>query len=64
MGFNDHYPIDFSVIMEKCPKCGKTFELILEEHTPGFRTPEDKVCPYCNAILKTSMEYGFTTRRL
>lgn len=64
MGFNDRYPIDFSIIIEKCPKCGKEFEVVYEEQQPGFRVPSEKMCPYCKHLLAKSMEHEFTTRKL
>ena len=49
---------------EKCPECGKEFECIYEEQVPGFRTMDEKRCPYCDAILSQSMTYEFTTRKV
>ena len=46
---------------EKCPYCGKDFYCEYVEQIPGFRDKEDKVCPHCKRVLRTSMEYEFYT---
>lgn len=47
--------------IEKCPYCEKEFYCVYVEQTPGFRDTEEKVCPYCKKVLRTSMEYEFYT---
>jgi endogenous inhibitor of DNA gyrase (YacG/DUF329 family) len=51
---------DFNYV-SKCPKCGKHFKVYETEQTPGFRFPEDMICPYCGEVVKTSMEFEYTT---
>ena len=63
MGWNN-YVADCLTVIETCPKCGKDFKCTYEEQIPGCRFPEDKVCPHCKAVLRTSMEYEFFTRKI
>lgn len=49
---------------ERCPKCRKRFEVTEIEQVPGFRFPEELVCPYCGETIKTSMEVEYMTRRM
>ena len=49
--------------VEKCPKCGKRFKCTYVEQTPGFRFSEDKICPHCNEVLRSSLEYEFYTEK-
>ena len=51
---------DFNYV-SKCPKCGKYFKVYETEQVPGFRFPEDMVCPYCGEVVKTSMEFEYKT---
>ena len=46
---------------EKCPYCKKDFICYEYEQTPGFRFPEEKICPHCGKVLQTSLEYEFYT---
>lgn len=55
---------DGCIHREICPECGKTFECLYEEQTPGFRDNSDKRCPYCGKVLETSMEWEFYTNKL
>ena len=50
--------------IEKCPECGKEFVCYYYEQKPGFRLPEDKICPYCDKVIKTSLAYEFTTIKM
>ena len=61
MGFNDHMADKEFNLVCLCPKCNKKFKVIQTEQIPGFRSPEDLVCPYCGHVLRTSMEWEFTS---
>ena len=50
-------------LLEICPKCGKKFICNVEEQVPGFRTLDEKCCPYCGIKITQSMEYEFFTRK-
>lgn len=54
---------DFNYI-QTCPECGKQFKVYEEDQIPGFRFPEDMVCPYCKHVCRTSLEYEFTTEKM
>ena len=63
MGWNDHiHDNDFTFVC-KCPECGKEFKVLEIEQIPGFRCKEDLNCPYCNHLIKTSMEYEFIAKK-
>lgn len=47
--------------LEKCLCCGNEFYCEYVEQIPGFRDVEEKTCPYCKTVLRTSMEYEFIT---
>ena len=42
-----------------CPYCGKKIQYTEQEQTPGFRFPEELVCPHCLKVVKESLEYEF-----
>ena len=63
MGYHDLL-VDSITYEETCPKCGKKFLCTYEEQVPGFRMSDDKICPHCGAVLRTSLEYEFTTRKI
>ena len=48
----------------KCPKCGKEYMCEISEQEPGFRDVEVERCPYCNDLVRVSMEYEFFTYEL
>ena len=61
MGWNDHledYRFNYVCV---CPHCGKQFLVYEEEQIPGFRNLEDMICPYCNSVVKQSMEFEYRT---
>lgn len=64
MGWNDRL-YDSSIINFKqvCPKCGKRFRYSMEAQTPGFRFKEDLACPYCNHVIKSSLEFEFSVSK-
>ena len=33
-----------------CKKCGRAYEVIEYEQTPGFRDMEDETCPHCGHV--------------
>lgn len=55
---------DAGYLVEYCPKCKKYFYYEREEQNPGFHSDEDMVCPYCQNVIKTSLEYEFYTREI
>ena len=65
MGYNDRYfdkPTENET--EKCPVCGKHFICVVTEQVVGCKVRDEKICPYCGAILASSMEYEYTCRKL
>lgn len=61
MGWNDHSKeINYIVT---CPDCKNKFKVLQVKQIPGYRNMEEQVCPYCNAIVKRSMEYDFYTEK-
>ena len=48
----------------KCSHCEKEFKAQISRQVPGFRSPEDLVCPYCGEVLRTSMELEFYSSKL
>lgn len=49
---------------EICPHCKKTFNCYRKPQIPGFRDAEDMICPYCDKLVKTSMEWEFYTETI
>ena len=47
-----------------CKKCGKVYEVIEHEQTPGCRDTEEEICPYCGHVNRESMTYEFTTSKI
>ena len=47
-----------------CKHCGKKYNQLAEEQTPGFRDPCDDICPYCNESNGTSMSYDYYNSKL
>ena len=53
-----------STSIEVCPSCGKKFNLITEEQEAGFRMKDELICPYCNYLIKSSMEVEYSARKI
>lgn len=51
----------YELILCKCPHCGKEYLLETWEQTPGFRDSVEEICPYCEKVIRKSMEYEFFT---
>lgn len=64
MGWNDHLSDKDFNFVASCPKCGKKFKVVETEQIPGCRFPEDMVCPYCGEVVRTSMEYEYSTFKM
>lgn len=47
-----------------CKKCGRAYEVIEYEQTPGCRDMEDEVCPHCGHVNRQSMTYEFLTSKI
>lgn len=47
-----------------CPHCGKKFKCTLLEQIPGYRFKEQEICPYCDAVLRESLEFEFISEKL
>lgn len=47
-----------------CPKCKKKFKAYISEQKPGFKEIESMICPYCDEVAKTSMEYEFLVEKM
>lgn len=56
---NQRYTIEHKI----CKFCGKHYESILVEQTPGFKDTEEEKCPYCGGVNRVSMEYEFSTQK-
>lgn len=61
MGHNDRFEDDEFTYICACPNCRKLFKVAETEQIPGFRFPEDMVCPYCGHVVRTSLEFEFRT---
>ena len=46
---------------ETCPFCNKEFLCYEKDQIPGFRNTEEKICPYCFGVIKTTLEYEYYT---
>ena len=65
MGYNDHHgdtPLEFEI--QKCTKCGKYFRCVETEQVIGCKSKEEKICPYCETVINTSMEYEYSCSKL
>lgn len=51
-------------VRKKCPHCGKTYICGIIAQRPGYKWREEQICPYCNKIVRTSLEFEFYTEKL
>lgn len=42
-----------------CKHCGKDYIQVQTDQTPGFRSSEDDVCPYCHEVNRSSLAVEF-----
>lgn len=50
--------------LDKCPICKRTFKVHETEQPRHCRNNERLICPYCQAVVTTSMEYEFDTEMM
>ena len=48
-------------MLRTCKKCKNTYICIETEQKPGYKWKEEEICPYCENVNRTSMEYCFET---
>lgn len=63
MGYSKIVISEISVVKE-CPFCGHKYICYEEEQIPGFKDWEEEVCPHCDHVIRTSMEYEFRTYKI
>lgn len=51
-------------IQRHCPKCGHEYICQMTDQEPGCRDFEEERCPYCDELVRVSMEYEFYTIKL
>lgn len=47
-----------------CRHCGKTYKQTMISQIPGFRDREEDICPYCNEVNRSSMEWDFSNEKM
>ena len=48
----------------KCSHCNKAYRQTVEDQVPGFRDKSYDICPYCNAVNRSSMEEEYFNSKL
>lgn len=60
----DDYGYNTLRYISHCPYCNNDFMVNAIEQDPGYRFPEDMICPYCHKVNGSSMNYEFETEKL